>query len=434
MLGWGKKKPENAPVQAGHSSGTPAHSAQSGPASSHAASAPPRPKITRTLGEILVGEGVITEGQRKEALTLQATSGDRSLVQILIEKGYLHGNLLSSFLAKRFGLPHVSLVDCLVSNELFQLVPKDLCRRYSVIPLDRMGTTITLAMVNPLDQEALDAVKKLNPELRIKSILCDWNGFKSVADRVLESDETKPVDLTASSLGLSVPKTSTPVTSPPPPAPQSTAAPATPAPVEPPAQTPQSPPDPVREDTKEWNHLVGYAERTMSPTAHSAAPAAAAHTPSSNLDAVMLSSKYETYAVLARRLVLFQGLDPMDVATVFDSGMMIEAAPGQVLFEKGATEKDLYVILSGEVAIRDGNRDLAKLGSGEMFGEMALVGDAPRSASAVVTNAASLFVLNEEKFRVLLSSKISIRMLLNIVVTLSERLREANRHAVPPAV
>ncbi|MBI5093864.1 MAG: hypothetical protein HZB26_15675, partial [Candidatus Hydrogenedentes bacterium] len=204
MLGWGKsKKTESAPAKVIPPAGVT--TAARGPsASAAAASAPAKPKITKTLGEILVTEGVITEGQRKEALALHATSNE-SLVQILIEKGYLHGNLLSSFLAKRFGLPHVSLLDCLVNDELFQYVPKDLCRRYSVLPLDRLGSIVTLAMVNPLDQEALEAVRKHCPDMRIKSILCDWNGFKSVAERVLEG-EKKVVDLTASSLGLSVQK------------------------------------------------------------------------------------------------------------------------------------------------------------------------------------------------------------------------------------
>ncbi len=102
---------------------------------------------------------------------------------------------------------------------------------------------------------------------------------------------------------------------------------------------------------------------------------------------------------------------------------------GAVLFEEGDPGSRMYVIQSGAVRIvkRVGSREitLARLGPGEAFGEMALLEDQPRSATAVVESPARILEIDEAAFADLVrrNGEIALRLLRR----LSARLRDANR-------
>jgi CRP-like cAMP-binding protein len=106
-----------------------------------------------------------------------------------------------------------------------------------------------------------------------------------------------------------------------------------------------------------------------------------------------------------------------------------EFPAGAVIFEEGDPGSRLFVIQSGAVRIvkRAGSRSvtLARLGPGEFFGEMALLDHRPRSAAAVVDEAARILELDEAAFDRLVSERGEVA--LRILKRLSGRLREANR-------
>jgi len=140
----------------------------------------------------------------------------------------------------------------------------------------------------------------------------------------------------------------------------------------------------------------------------------------------MMDSMRDTYEVLARRIDLFQGVGPDDIAKIFSRGISAEYEAGQVIFSKWQPGAELYVILGGEVAIHDGSRQLAVLSRGDMFGEMALVSKEPRSAFAHALTQACLLSLSWDVFHGVMPPEVSLRLLTNILVTLSARLRQAN--------
>lgn len=106
-----------------------------------------------------------------------------------------------------------------------------------------------------------------------------------------------------------------------------------------------------------------------------------------------------------------------------------EYEPGTVLFREGDDARDMYVIQSGSVAIqrRIGERDrtIAILPAGEFFGEMAIVNDRPRSATAMVNEPSRLLVIDGHTFEVMLRTKTEIAV--RLIKTMASRLERANQ-------
>jgi len=139
-----------------------------------------------------------------------------------------------------------------------------------------------------------------------------------------------------------------------------------------------------------------------------------------------MDSMRNTYGILARRMDLFRGLSPENVARIFAKGSTEEFQEGETIFVKGARGENMYVILSGSVAIVDDDRILATMEQGEMFGEMALVTQSPRTAGARALSDVAVLSLTMEDIMNTLGGDVSCQILVNIIIALSHRLRRAN--------
>ena len=98
---------------------------------------------------------------------------------------------------------------------------------------------------------------------------------------------------------------------------------------------------------------------------------------------------------------------------------------GETVFKEGEEAKELYVIKSGQVEIRLGNRLLATLDANDIFGEMALIDSAPRSATAIAKTDVALVPVSKKDFVTLVSRAPTFA--LDIMGVLARRLRDANR-------
>lgn len=129
---------------------------------------------------------------------------------------------------------------------------------------------------------------------------------------------------------------------------------------------------------------------------------------------------------LINRSELFSGLVPEDVMKIFARGMTMRVAKGEAIFYKGTIGSQMYLVLAGKVGVHDQGKLLATLTMGDMFGEMALVNKEPRSADVLALEDSRLFVLNESTFEKLMTKRVAIQILFNIIHTLSHRLKESN--------
>jgi CRP/FNR family cyclic AMP-dependent transcriptional regulator len=96
---------------------------------------------------------------------------------------------------------------------------------------------------------------------------------------------------------------------------------------------------------------------------------------------------------------------------------------GDVIFNQGDSGSEFFVIKSGKVDIRSGNRLLSTLGDHDIFGEMALIDSAPRSATAVAATDVKLVPVGEKQFLFLVSR--TPYFALNVMRVLARRLRNA---------
>ena len=100
-------------------------------------------------------------------------------------------------------------------------------------------------------------------------------------------------------------------------------------------------------------------------------------------------------------------------------------APGEVIFREGDSGRELFVIGRGNVEIRSGNRLLETLGEGDIFGEMALIDDEPRSATVVAADEVTLAPVSEKQFLFLVRH--TPYFALRVMRVLAERLRQQNK-------
>ena len=97
---------------------------------------------------------------------------------------------------------------------------------------------------------------------------------------------------------------------------------------------------------------------------------------------------------------------------------------GEVIFKEGDAASEFFVIQSGKVDIRLGNRSLGTLSDHDIFGEMALIDAAPRSATAIAATDVKLVPVGEKQFLFLVSC--TPHFALNIMRVLARRLRAQN--------
>jgi CRP-like cAMP-binding protein len=131
-----------------------------------------------------------------------------------------------------------------------------------------------------------------------------------------------------------------------------------------------------------------------------------------------------------KHIALFEGLTREEVTKIFAKGMTMHVTSGEDIFIKGTIGNQMYVVLGGKLGVFDGKKCIAELRTGDMFGEMALVNKEPRSATVTAVNDSRLFVLSESTFERLLTKRAAIKILLNIVRTLSHRLKDANTRLI----
>ncbi len=125
--------------------------------------------------EILESVGLISHQQGAD--TLQAAQAqDRPAIEVLAERKYASKPDVLKALANQFGMEFISLAGVDLEQEVIDLVPGEVARRYKIIPIYRNENTITVALSDPLDVETLDSLRYV--------LRCDVAGVVAVPEEI----------------------------------------------------------------------------------------------------------------------------------------------------------------------------------------------------------------------------------------------------------
>jgi type IV pilus assembly protein PilB len=116
--------------------------------------------MSSRLGELLVRENLISMAQLKKAQDEQTKTGGR-IGYHLIKTGAIEESKLTDFLSKQYGVPAINLKDFDIDPEIIKLVPKEVCEKHLIIPVNRAGASLIIAMSDPSNIFAMDDIKFL---------------------------------------------------------------------------------------------------------------------------------------------------------------------------------------------------------------------------------------------------------------------------------
>ena len=122
---------------------------------------PLRRIITKQLGELLLERKVINAKQLEKALETQKVKAGL-LGEILVELGYAKEEDIAQALTAQYGFPYLPLENYEVNLDVVKIIPEHVCRQYCLIPIDKIGSNLTVALSNPLNLQAIEDVELIS--------------------------------------------------------------------------------------------------------------------------------------------------------------------------------------------------------------------------------------------------------------------------------
>ena len=117
--------------------------------------------LNKQLGELLIERGIINEQQLAKALAMQQDKGGL-IGEILVELGFAKEEDIAQSLTAQYGFPYLPLSNYDINAEIVSIVPGRVARQYLLVPIDKIGNNLTLAMSNPLNVQAIEDVELLS--------------------------------------------------------------------------------------------------------------------------------------------------------------------------------------------------------------------------------------------------------------------------------
>jgi len=115
----------------------------------------------KQLGELLAERNLITKDQLKHALEVQKDKGGL-IGQIMVDLGYVSEEAIAQAITVQYGFPYLPLENYEIDTEIVKIVPKNVSIQYCLIPVDKIGLNLTLAMANPLNTQAVEDIALLS--------------------------------------------------------------------------------------------------------------------------------------------------------------------------------------------------------------------------------------------------------------------------------
>jgi len=154
------------------------------------------------LGDMLVKAALITREQLNQALQQQQTAGGR-IGSNLVKLGFISEDDITSFLSRQYGVPSINLSHFEIDAVVIKLIPSEIAQKHQVIPINRTGNVLTVAMADPSNIFAIDDVKfmtgfKVEPvvaaETSIKNAINKHYDSAGMVEDIMKNFDDKDVE------------------------------------------------------------------------------------------------------------------------------------------------------------------------------------------------------------------------------------------------
>ncbi|MBI4391367.1 MAG: type IV-A pilus assembly ATPase PilB [candidate division NC10 bacterium] len=137
------------------------------------------------LGDMLVKANLISEDQLKKALAQQESQGGR-LGSNLVKLGFISEDDITSFLSKQYGVPSINLSHFEIDTAVIKLIPAEIAQKHMVVPINRTGTVLTVAMADPSNIFTIDDIKFMTG-FKVEPVVAAESSIKSAINKYYDS-------------------------------------------------------------------------------------------------------------------------------------------------------------------------------------------------------------------------------------------------------
>jgi type IV pilus assembly protein PilB len=148
--------------------------------------------MSQRLGDLLVKEKVITSEQLEQATKLQKESHTR-LASALVKLGFLSDEDVTNFLSRQYGVPAINLSYFEIDPAVVKLIPYETAKRYQILPLSRVGASLTIAMVDPTNVFAMDDIKFMTG-FNIEPVVASENSIVEGIDKAYGASKEEELE------------------------------------------------------------------------------------------------------------------------------------------------------------------------------------------------------------------------------------------------
>jgi type IV pilus assembly protein PilB len=137
------------------------------------------------LGDMLVKATLITKDQLQKALQQQETGGGR-IGTNLVKLGYISEDDITSFLSRQYGVPSINLSHFEIDSAVIKLIPSEIAQKHQIIPINRTGNVLTVAMADPSNIFAIDDIKFMTG-FKVEPVVAAETSIKNAINKHYDS-------------------------------------------------------------------------------------------------------------------------------------------------------------------------------------------------------------------------------------------------------
>jgi type IV pilus assembly protein PilB len=158
--------------------------------------------MSQRLGDLLVREKIITPDQLDKALKAQRDAGPNArLGSVLVHLGFVSDEEVTNFLSRQYGVPAINLQYFEIDSSVVKLIPEETAKRYQILPLSRVGASLTIAMVDPTNVFAMDDIKFMTG-FNIEPVVASESAIMDAIDKAYSHPQAEAnVDELLASMG-----------------------------------------------------------------------------------------------------------------------------------------------------------------------------------------------------------------------------------------